>query len=97
LIAGELLDLDCIDGMQNLVKTGLKNQNLDFKELNWSDRLTCDGYCEAIMRVRIYRAQGQMSQHLADGCEYLWDVFEWGPLVHLPRSPGETESTPLEW
>jgi hypothetical protein len=67
LIAGELLDLDCICSMQNLVNTRVKNQNLDFKELNWSDRLTCDGYCEAIMRVWIYGAQGQMSQHLADG------------------------------
>jgi hypothetical protein len=67
LIAGELLDLECIYSMQNVVNTGLKNQNLDFKELNSSDRLDWDGYCEAIMRVWIYGAQGQMSQHLADG------------------------------
>ncbi len=66
LIAGELLNLDCIYTMQNLANTGLKNQNLDLKELNSSDRLTWHGYCEAIMRVWIYRAQGQMSQHLAD-------------------------------
>jgi hypothetical protein len=66
LIAGGLLDLDCIFTMQNPVNTGLKNQNLDFKELNSPDRLTWDGYCEAIMRVWIYGAQGQMSQHLAD-------------------------------
>jgi hypothetical protein len=95
LIAGDLLDLDCIYGMQNLVNTGLKNQNLDFKEVNSSDRLTWDGYCEAIMRVRIYRAQGQMSQHLADGCEYLWDCNVGGrkcikhSSVQTARSGGQ--------
>ena len=47
----------------------LRYQNLDFKELTSSVRLTCDGSCEAIMKVAISGAQGQMSQVLAGG---LW-------------------------
>jgi hypothetical protein len=38
---------DPILAEQNLGNTGLRYQNLDFKELNSSVRLSCDGYCEA--------------------------------------------------
>jgi hypothetical protein len=47
----------------------LRYQNLDFKELTSSVRLTWDGYCEAIMKVAISGAQGQMSQVSTGG---LW-------------------------
>jgi hypothetical protein len=73
---------------QNLESRRLKNQNLDFKELNSSIRLGCDDYCEAILKVSICEAQGQMSQGLADG---LWifstakvSVVEMGNVPSLP-------------
>jgi hypothetical protein len=76
-----LQNLDCMRvagfrshfSAQNLENTGLKSQNLDFKELNSSVRLGCDDYCEAILMVSTYGAQGQMSQDLADG---LWKAVD---------------------
>src|SRR5579862_1924917 len=54
---------------QILANRRLRYQNLDFKELNSSVRVSCDDYCEAILRVSICGAQGQMSHDLAAG---LW-------------------------
>jgi hypothetical protein len=69
LDAWELLEFDPNCGPQILANIGLRSKNLDFKELNSSVKLGSDDYCEAIMRVWICGAQGQMSQDLARG---LW-------------------------
>ena len=69
LIAGELSDFDPLFAAQNIGNKRLRYQNIDFKELSSSIRLSCDDYCEAIVSVSICGAQGQMSQELGIG---LW-------------------------
>jgi len=74
-IARELLGFDPMGAAQNPGNRRLKYQNLDFKELNSSVGRSCDGYGEAIVNVRVSRAQGQMSQDLADR---LWKSVRQG-------------------
>ena len=65
LIAWKLSEFDPGRGAQDLENKTLRYQSIDFKELDSSVRLSCDGYCEAIVSIWICGAQGQMSQDLA--------------------------------
>jgi hypothetical protein len=79
-----LLELDAPRAPQILANRRLRYQNLDFKELSSPARVSCDDYCEAILRVWIVGAQGQMSHDLAGG---LWICVRCNLVAQICTNP----------